>query len=257
MDIADGPFFALLTLRIGGLLLAAPVFGSPPVPVTVRGALAVVLAILFAPLAGAPPAGEWSSGAFVLAAGGEIAIGLLIGFAASLLFAAVKLAGHLVDQDMGLSLAATFDPATGEPVAVVGQFQSILALIVYLVINGHHILLSTVAESLRVLPVGGGWSAAGASPGLVGDMAGRLFAVGLSLAIPALATLFLVTVAMAILSRAVPDMNLLTLAYPLRTLVGMVVLAVSVGYFARAFAGLVSDQENALRGLMGLLGGRP
>ena len=257
MEIANGPFFALLTLRIGGLLLAAPVFGSPPVPVAVRGALALVLAVLFAPLAGPAPAEAWSTGAFVLAAGGEIGIGLLIGFAASLLFAAVKLAGHLVDQDMGLSLATAFDPATDEPVAVVSQFQTTLAFIVYLVINGHHVLLSAVAESLRALPVGGGFTAAGASPGLVGDMAARLFVVGLSLAIPALATLFLVTVAMAVLARAVPDMNLLTLAYPLRTLVGLVVLAVSVGYFARTFAGLASGQEAALRGLMGFLGGRP
>jgi flagellar biosynthetic protein FliR len=257
LGIENGPVFALLAVRLGGLLLAAPLFGSPAVPVMVRGALAFVLAFLFAPLAGSPPAGEWTAGAFLLAAGAEAGIGLLIGFTASLLFAAVKLAGHLADQDMGISVATTLDPTSDEPIAVVSQFQTLLALVVYLLINGHHILLGAVAESLRALPVGSGLAASGASPGLVGDMAGRLFVVGLGLAIPALATLLLVTVAMALLARTVPEMNLLALGYPMRTLVGMVVLAVSVGFFARAFARAAADQEGILRGVMGVLGGRP
>lgn len=257
MGIENAPIFVLLAVRLAGLLLSAPLFGSPNVPVPVRGALALLLAVMFAPLAGSPPGQAWSSGAFAFAAGGEFAVGLLIGFTASLLFAAVKFAGHLVDQDTGLSLAAVLDPTTDEPVAVVSQFQSLLALIVWLVIHGHHILLTSVAESLRALPVGAGLSAAGATPALVGEMAGRLFVVGLSLAIPALATLFLVTVAMAFLARTVPEMNLLTLGYPLRTLVGLAALAVSVGFFVRVFARLVAHQEGVLQGLMGTLGGRP
>jgi flagellar biosynthetic protein FliR len=257
MGIENAPFFALLAVRLGGLLLSAPIFGSPPVPMALRCALALLLAFMFAPLAGAPPDGAWTSGAFILAAGGELAVGLLIGFTASLLFSAVRLAGHLVDQDMGLSLAAVLDPASDEPAAVVSQFQTLLALIVYLVINGHHILLTSVAESLRVLPVGGGFATAGATPGLVGEMAARLFVVGLALAIPALATLFLVTVAMAFLARTVPEMNLITLGYPMRHLVGLAALAISVGFFVRVFARMSSDQEGILRGVLGALGGRP
>ncbi len=257
MGIENAPFFVLLAIRLGGLVLSAPIFGSPAMPAPLRGALAILLAVLFAPLAGPPPGEAWSAGAFILAAGAEFAIGLLIGFTASLLFGAVKLAGHLVDQDMGLSIAAVLDPTSDEPVAVVSQFQTLLALVVYLVINGHHILLTSVAESLRVLPVGGGFFASGASPGVVGDMAARLFVVGVGLAIPALATLFLVTVAMAFLARAVPEMNLLTLGYPLRTLVGLAVLGVSVGFFVRTFARLASDQQGILSGLTAMLGGRP
>jgi len=257
MGIENSPFFVLLAIRFGGLVVSAPLFGSPPVPLPLRGALAILLAFLFTPLAGPSTGATWTAGAFVLAAAAEGAVGLLIGFTASLLFAAVRLAGHLVDQDMGLSLAAVLDPVTGEPVSIVGQFQGLLALVVYLVINGHHILLTAVAESLRVLPVGGGIGSPGAGPGLVGDMAAGLFGVALTLAIPALATLFLVTVAMAFLARGVPEMNLLALGYPMRTLVGMAALAVSVGYFVRAFAKLASDQEGILRGLVGMLGGRP
>ena len=257
MGIENGPFFVLVALRLGGVALSAPLFGSPDIPAPIRGALALLLAFLFTPLAGTPPAEPMSSGAFVLAAGAEIAIGLLIGFTASLLFAAVKLSGHLADQDMGMSLSGVLDPSSEEPVTVVSRFQVLLALVVYLVINGHHILLSSVAESLRAVPVGGGIALAGASPGLVASMAGKLFVAGVSLAIPALATLLLVTVAMAFLARAVPEMNLLTLGYPMRTLVGMAALAVSVGFFVRAFARLASDQEGILRGLAGMLGGRP
>jgi flagellar biosynthetic protein FliR len=257
MGIENAPFFVLLAIRFGGLVVSAPIFGSPPVPLPLRGALAILLAFLFAPLAGPSQGATWTAGAFILAAAAECGIGLLIGFTASLLFSAVRMAGHLVDQDMGLSLAAVLDPVSGESVSVVSQFQTLLALIVYLVINGHHILLTAMAETLRVLPVGGGIMTSGAGPGLVGDMAARLFVVALSLAIPALATLFLVTVAMAFLARSVPEMNLLTLGYPMRTLAGLAALAVSVGFFVRAFARLASDQEGVLRGLVGMLGGRP
>jgi flagellar biosynthetic protein FliR len=257
MEIASAPYFVLLAVRLGGLVVSAPLFGNSAIPAPLRAALALLLAFLFAPLAGAPPLEPLSSGAFVIAAAAEFGIGLLIGFTASLLFAAVRFAGHLVDQDMGLSLAAVLDPSTEEPVAIVGQFQTLLAMIVYLVINGHHILLRSVAESLRAVPVGGGFSVAGAGPAMVGEMAGKLFVVGLSLAIPALATLLLVTVAMAFLARAVPEMNLLTLGYPLRTLVGMAALAVSVGFFVRAFARAVSDQQGVLVGMVGILGGKP
>lgn len=256
MIIENAPFFVLLAIRLGGLVLSAPIFGSPPVPAPLKVALAILLAFVFTPLAGSPPVEAWSAGAFILAAGAEFAVGLLIGFTASLLFAAVRLAGHLVDQDMGISIGGVLDPTSDEPVAVVSQFQTLLALIVYLLINGHHVLLSSVAESLRVLPVGGGLVPAGASAGLVGDMAARMFVVGLGLAIPALATLFLVTVAMAFLARAVPEMNLLTLGYPMRTLVGLGALAVGVGFFVRAFARAAADQEGITRGLLAILGGR-
>jgi flagellar biosynthesis protein FliR len=257
MNFDNAPFFVLLAVRLGGLVLSAPIFGNSVLPGPLRAALALLLTVLFAPLAGAPTAETWTAGAFVLAAGAEFAVGLLIGFTASLLFAAVRMAGQLADQDMGLSIATVLDPSSEEPVAVVSQFQTLLALIVYLAVNGHHILLSSVAESLRAVPVGGGFAVAGASPGLVGDMAGKLFVVGLTLAIPALATLFLVTVAMAFLARAVPEMNLLTLGYPLRTLVGLAALAVSVGFFVRVFAKLAADQEGILRGLVGMIGGKP
>jgi flagellar biosynthetic protein FliR len=222
----------------------------------VRGALALLLALVLAPLA-TPAAGEWTAGAFVIAAAGELAIGLLIGFVASLLFSGVRLAGQLIDQDMGFSMAAVLDPGSDEPAALIGQFKLVLALIVYLAINGHHVLLASVAESLRVAPVGGGISGSGATPAMVAGMAAQLFAVGLTLAIPALATLFLVTVAMAFLARTVPEMNLLTLGYPLRSLIGLAALAVSVGFFVRVFARLLADQSGVLGGVVGLLGGRP
>ena len=256
MGIDNAPLFVLLALRLGGLFLSAPLFGNPAVPVTVRGALALLLAFVLAPLA-APVAGTWTAGAFLLAGAGELAVGLLIGFVASLLFSAARMAGQLVDQDMGFSMATVLDPTSDEPAALVGQFKLVLALVVYLAINGHHVLLPSVTESLRVVPVGGGIGGAGATPGLVAGMAAQLFAVGLTLAIPALATLFLVTVAMAFLARTVPEMNLLTLGYPLRSLVGLAALAVSVGFFVRVFARLVSDQSGVLGGVVGLLGGRP
>jgi flagellar biosynthetic protein FliR len=250
------PVFALVLIRTGGMMLAAPVFGNSVVPVPVRVGLSFALALLFAPLVGSPavPTGPAT---FALAAVGELAIGLLIGFAASLLFAAVQLAGHLIDQDLGISLAATLDPISNEQVSIVSQFKTALAVTVYLLINGHHFLVACTLESFRAVPVAGlAWPPA-ITPGLVGDMAARLFAAALGLAAPALATLFLVTVAMAFLARTVPEMNLLTLGYPMRILVGYAALAVGVGFFVHAFARFMAGHESSIRSVLPLLGGRP
>jgi len=254
--IESVPVFVLVLIRTGGLLLAAPVFGASVVPVTARVAIAFALAFLFAPLVG-PASVPTGIAGFALAGAGELAIGLLIGFAASLLFAAVQLAGHLIDQDLGISLAATLDPISNEQVSIVSQFKTALAVTVYLLINGHHFLVACTLESFRTVPVAGLACPPAIPVTLVGDMAARLFAVALGLAAPALATLFLVTVAMAFLARTVPEMNLLTLGYPMRVLVGYAALAVGVGFFVHGFARLVAGHESSIRSVLPLLGGRP
>ena len=143
------PAFLLVLTRITGMLPTAPVFGGPAVPAVIRIGTAGVLALLIAPPVSPAVPVRPDFVTMTLAAAAELSIGLLIGFAASLLFAAVQSAGHLVDLDMGVALANVLDPVTHEQVSVVAQFQLYLAAAAWLLVGGHQCGQSVGAHPLR------------------------------------------------------------------------------------------------------------
>lgn len=235
---ADLPVLALVLFRVTGVVLVAPVLGSANAPATARVFLSVLLALVFFPIVrGTAP--EVSTAAFALAATGELGIGLLIGFAASLLFAAVQLGGHLLDQELGILQSNLLDPFSDAPVSVIGQFKLLLATVVYLLLNGHHLLIAAIGDSFRAAPLAG-------APARVADaMVLDLFHMAVQIAAPALVTLFLVTIALAFMARAVPEMNLFAFGFPVRLGVGLLVVAAGVGLFDAVMkAGLDRNMES-------------
>jgi flagellar biosynthetic protein FliR len=253
---ADARLFLLVLFRISGVLLVAPVFGSATIPHPAKISFALVLAVLFFPMVGRTGLSvEPAPAAYLLAAGGELVVGLLIGFAASLLFSAVQLGGQLIDQELGIMMANVIDPVSNEQVSVVAQFKLMLSVVVYLLIDGHHFLLTAVRDSFAAVPLLGvrvsGAAAARLSDALMGD----LFRMAVQIAAPAMVTLFLITVAMAFMARAVPEMNVFILGFPVRIAVGLAVLAVGVGLFVHGFRAMHAANAGAVRALLGGLGG--
>jgi flagellar biosynthetic protein FliR len=252
----DLPLFLLVFFRMAGLMVAAPLFGSAVIPPAAKAFLALVLAVLLFPLAGrpgAPPSADL--GTLALAAAGETAVGLIIGFAAALLFAAAQYGGQLVDQEMGLMMANVVDPISNEMVSVVGQFKMFFSMIVWLLIDGHHFLLQAAAESFATIPPMGASLPDAAALHAADTMMGSLFRVAVQVAAPAAATLFLVTVATAFIARAVPEMNVFVLGFGLRMAVGLVALAVGTELFVRGFSGMSLEHGESVRKLMELMGG--
>ncbi|HLY11202.1 MAG TPA: flagellar biosynthetic protein FliR [Planctomycetota bacterium] len=251
-----GPVFLLVLFRITGVMLLAPVFGSQAVPAPVKIFLSLVLALVFFPLVkgqgGAAPA---APGALALAVAGELAVGLLIGFAAALLFAGVQFGGHLIDQELGLQQAALLDPVLGEQISILGQFKVLLATLVWLLINGHHLLITSISDSFRAVPLMGLRFTDGAVLHLSDTLMRDVFRMGIGIAAPALVTLFLITVAMAFMARTAPEMNIFALSFTLRLAVGLGVIALGVGLFVTGFETRALEQSAAVRVLMGLLGG--
>src|SRR5436190_15275651 len=149
-----GPVFLLVLFRVAGVLMVAPVFGSQTVPAAVKVFLSLLLALLFFPFVkGQGAAVPMEPVLLVLAVAWELAVGLLIGFAAALLFAGVQFGGHLIDQELGLQQANLLDPVLNEQISIMGQFKVLLATLVYLLINGHHLLLAAVSDSFRAVPL--------------------------------------------------------------------------------------------------------
>jgi flagellar biosynthetic protein FliR len=248
LELSLGQFhaFLLVFFRITAMMLTAPLFSARTLPTQLTIGLSLLLSMALFPSV-APHAPALSGvGALAVAAALESAVGLLFGFVATFLFGAASLAGGLVDNELGLGLANILDPVTNDQVQLISQFKFLFALLLFLVIDGHHFLLTAIGASFREVPL----LAFSLQPGLgtyVADtLMSDLLATAVRFAAPALAAMFLVTVALAVVARAVPEMNLFIHGFTARIGIGMAVLAVSVPAFAYAFAKLWTRAQGQL-----------
>lgn len=241
--------FLLLFVRMMGLFATAPVWSNRLVPVQIRVALAMVTAVVVAPLFAAMEPVQ-SLVALVVLAVRELLVGMVIGFVAALAFAAVQLAGQLLDLNMGLSMVNLLDPMTNTQMPVMGNFLYILALLIFFTINGHHMLLRAVMDSYALVPLG----SASLSPNVaetIANMGANLFLLGFKVAAPVLAAIFLTTIALGVLNRAVPQMNVFVIGMPVQLAVGvfmtMIFLPLYVSFLHVLFNGMSTDIMTLLR----------
>jgi flagellar biosynthesis protein FliR len=232
--------FVLVFTRMVALTVFAPVFGHRAVPVTERAGLALLFALVLTPVvsAGAGPAPD-DAAALVLAVAGELFVGLVVGFLASVALAAVESAGDLIATQMGLSLSSVFDPTTGSQSSVVGRFQHLLGVLLFLSLNGHHLLVQATAASFRRVRPGAFLGAADASLGMV-RIGGTLFRSGLELAAPLVGILLIINVALALLARVAPQTNVFMLGIPITIVLGLAGLTETFPFFLTAVGRLTT-----------------
>ncbi|GAA0469188.1 flagellar biosynthetic protein FliR [Parasphingorhabdus litoris] len=214
-------------IRPGAAFFAAPVTGSRSVPVQLR--LIIALAVGIAAVGGAgiklPDDGLISiSGVAMIA--GEIIIGLAIGFTIQIGYAAAFVAGETISNAMGLGFASMSDPQTGQSTPVIGQFLSIVATLIFLAMDGHLILASTIVGSYQYMPPGSGLFAADAVLRMA-YFGGSLFVAGLAIAFPVGSALLLVQIILGLLARSAPSMNLFAVGLPATLTLGLVMLAMA------------------------------
>lgn len=224
----------LAMIRPGAAFIAAPVFGSPQVPIQLRLIVALAVgipatAVVTFPM---PDAGVISVEGFALILG-EVLAGLAMGFAVQIGFAAALLAGEVIGNAMGLGLAAMVDPQTGQSSPALGQFLSILGTFLFLSIGGHLALAALIFESYIALPPGQAWLGASSIMGLV-NFGGIVFAAGVAIALPVAFGIVLVQVVMGMLSRSAPTMNLFAVGLPAALLAGLILLAIAAPVIADA-----------------------
>lgn len=243
------PFF-----RILALVAAAPLFGARGIPAGVKISLAFMLTVVIAPLLPPMPQVAPASPAGLLILVQQLMIGYGMGLAVRIAFIAVEMAGHVIGLQMGLGFATFFDPQNSAQVPILGQFMSVTAMLVFLAINGHLMVIAALVESFDTLPVG--IPAAVASWKTLALAGGNIFAWGTLLALPVLAALMLTNVALAVLTRAAPQLNIFVVGFPITLALGLIVLAFSLPYFIPVFDGMV---EHAMRIMLNLphAGGQP
>jgi flagellar biosynthetic protein FliR len=222
-----------------GLIAAAPVTGRPQFPARGKVGLAILLSIVITP--GLPPLpkidpASWH-GLFLL--GHELAIGLALGFLMRLVFSAVELAADLIGLQMGIGFAQFYDAQNAAPTPVLSRFFGLGATLTFLAIDGHLLLLSVLAESFTNLPVGG--SASAAFWQTLASKGGHLVFAALSLALPVIAALLITNLALGILSRAAPQLNIFAVGFPITLLLGLAAALFSISYLLPVFEHLVRD----------------
>jgi len=232
-------------VRVLALMSAAPLFSHDSVPVPVRIALAFLITAVLAPLLPSTAFVSPFSAAGTLLVITQVLVGVAIGLTMQIVFAAVELAGDLIGLQMGLSFAGFIDPENSEQSPLVGSFLSVTLMLLFLTLNGHLALIEALRGSFDTLPLGvTGWRAIDAAQ-LVATGA-NMFATGLSLALPVVGALLLVNLALGVLSRAAPQLNLFAVGFPVTLMVGLLMLLLAAPF---ALPALQSVLEQGLLAL--------
>ena len=234
--------------RILGLIMTAPLFSNRSIPRRVRVALGIGIGLIVAPTLTGLPAIDPVSLAGILLLAQQFVIGLALGFAMRIVFAAVEMAGEMTGLTMGLGFATFFDPQSQGRSSAVSQFLALLILMIYLAANVHLILLSVLVDSFRTLPISA-QPMASASIWHLLQSGGQIFNIGVQLAMPMVAALLMTNMALGILTRAAPQLNIFGIGFPLTLTVGFVVIGLSLPYLAGPMQSLMQGGIELIRQL--------
>lgn len=227
--------FLLLLVRLTGMIVAAPFFSQMGVPVQLQVGIALTISFILFPLyvstAHVVTDNLWL---FTWVAAQEFIVGLLIGFLASLVFAAVQMAGNHITTQMGLGVAQAIDPITQQQSPVMGQFYFILAITLFLSLNIHHSLILAVAKSFDFIPLATGISHFNILTGRFMALGQELFMLSIVLVLPAMGILLVQEVALAFMSKIMPQMNIFMVALPLKVGVALILVYVTLPFTMEA-----------------------
>ena len=219
----------LVSIRIGAVLLLTPLFAAGGVPVRIRVLITLALSLLLVvavPIDAARV--PLSVGALAEAALLEVATGGLLAFGVFAAFAAFLFGGRILDFQLGFGVAGLIDPATRTQAPLLGTVLNMMAVTTFFLVNGHHLLIRGLAASLERIPPG--QALASFDSGRLVAQFGVMFAYGFAVVAPAVLTLLLVDAGLAVAARTMPQVNMFILGIPIKVLVGLSVLAVSLQY---------------------------
>ncbi|WP_462406475.1 flagellar biosynthetic protein FliR [Gracilibacillus sp. Marseille-QA3620] len=247
--------FLLIFVRVAAFFVTMPIFSYRTIPAMHRIGISAILAWIMYYSVQSP--GYEIDMLYFLMILKECLVGLAIGFFAYMLLSAIQMAGGLIDFQMGYSMASVIDPQTGVQTPLTGQYLYTFALLFLLSVNGHHLLLDGIYYSYQFIPLTSGFMSFG-SEGLLTFVVESFlatFLIAFQMAIPIVGSLFLVDVALGIVARTVPQMNIFVIGFPVKILVGLILLMVMMSGLLFLVKDLLGTILEGLRTLMHLLGG--
>ena len=240
--------FVLTALRVGGLVLVAPAWSARTVPMKLRTALLVIFAVLLLPSA-LDTAARGTLAITPATFLAETVVGFALGFAAALTVAGAEFAGELATTTIGLSGAAIFDPVNNTQVAILASFMQIMTVTLLLIAGGHIVMLQAVARSFVAMPLGAPVAMDRGLLSLV-KAGATIFGSGLQFAAPVIAAILLTNLALAILGRAAPQLQIMSLAFPLQIGIGLLAFAGALGLVVQALGGWSEQYGTTMDGFV-------
>lgn len=240
--------------RVMGLLASAPVFNNAAQPARIRLVIGLIITLTLVPILPPMPAippGSWV-GLAVLAQ--QILLGVLLGFTLRIAFAAIDVAGELIGMQMSLSFAVSYDPQNAGQTPVISEFLGLITTLIFLAMNGHLLVLSVLAESFKLLPVSTTPFGAGSFASFMA-WSSVMFSAGLLLALPLIAALLIANLAMGVLARVAPQLNIFAVGFPVTLMSGFIVLMFSIPYFGAAMEKLFDQAFRAMAAVLRAAGG--
>jgi flagellar biosynthesis protein FliR len=243
--------FLLIFLRITSMLVLFPVFSSAQIPHQVRLGLGALIAfIIFRVI----PAPHLTGGAFelIVGASAQVLLGVIVGFVASLVFTGIQFAGELIDLQVGFAIANVLNPQTQQNITIIGEFQLALATLIFLTTNSHYFFIEGIAGSFNLVPL----PYINLDPSVAGNLAlffAQSFLIVFKISAPVVVALFLTNVALALMARVAPQMNVFVIGLPIQVAVGFTMMIIALPLLAtvgpEVFQGVSGQMDAVMRGL--------
>lgn len=218
--------FLLIMMRMSSMFVIAPFFASGIIPFRTKALLAFFVTLVIFPVVAAkgyriPP----DMGSYYILVIQEVAIGLIIGFMVTVIFAAFQLSGQFFAVQIGFGINEVLDPIGQVSVPLIGQFKNLIGILVFLAINGHHMMIHAIYRSYELAPIINMSKKMSGSllQSMLHSFSG-MFVVAMKIALPVVATIFLISVSMGVLAKAAPQMNIMMLGFPFKIAVAFGIL---------------------------------
>jgi flagellar biosynthetic protein FliR len=246
-------FFALVLSRVAGIFSAIPVFGGRTVPLNIKVIIILMITLVcFPALSITAPQVPTDVFTLALLVMREVMVGVTLGFITRIIFSAVEFSGQIIGMQMGFTISSIIDPSQGTQTQIMSVVQTLLATLMFLSMNIHHLFIRTIVDSFRIIPLGG-WHLNAEIISFLVKGTSEIFILGIRLAAPVMVALLLTSVTLGIMARAFPQMNIFMVSMPLNIGIGFIVLGLTLTIFFHVLTtafGSVNGQIETLFRLM-------
>lgn len=244
----------MVLLRVSAIIVTIPVISETTVPARIKAGLSIIVAVIIFPLVVSqmPETKNFHFMELIFGMIGEVLIGVTIGFAARLVFAAIQIAGDIIGFQMGFAVVNVIDPMSSQMVSVITQLQYLIAMLVFLSVNAHHIFFQAIVQSYIVIsPLS--FHFTGQLMQFIFDISKEMFLIGLKIAAPLMAVMLFTNVALGVVARTVPQMNIFIVGFPLQISLGLIFLGLTAPLFVRITQGIFGGLEGKIITIMRLM----
>lgn len=248
--------FLLVFVRMTAFFVAAPVFSYRTVPNAFKiglGFFAALAAFMTIPHEASIPLDL----TFALMIVKEAIVGLVLGFVAAFILYILQIAGGFIDFQMGFAIANVVDPQTGAQIPIIGNFKYMLSMLFFLSVNGHHLLIDGVVRSYQMVPIEALFVSIGSESValFISQLLVKIYIIAFQIAIPIVGALFLVDVALGMIARTVPQLNVFVVGIPLKIFVGFLMILLTLSMFFYLLQSVFKEMFDTMGQLLQLLGG--